>query len=98
MAVVLAIALPGVINPIQAVSLFGAVLQLVAYALMQLGRLPSASYAYQLANMVGSLLMTMVATVNHEYGFILMEAVCFLTSVYGLLRLMRRRARASAAT
>ena len=76
-------------DPVQVVSLFGAILQLVAYALMQLGRLPSESYPYQLANVIGSLLMTVVATLNHEYGFILMEAVWFLTSTYGLLKLVR---------
>jgi hypothetical protein len=76
-------------DPVQLVSLVGAVMQLLAYALMQLGRLPSESYPYQLANVIGSLLMTIVATLNHEYGFILMEAVWFLTSAYGLIRLMR---------
>ena len=83
-------------DSIQAVSLFGATLQLVAYALMQMGRLASASYPYQLANVVGSFLMTIVAVLNHEYGFILMEAVWFLTSAYGLLRLMRQQNHPSA--
>jgi hypothetical protein len=86
---------PGVLeqlsDPVQLVSLVGAVMQLVAYALMQLGRLPSESYPYQLANVIGSFLMTVVATINHEYGFILMEAVWFLTSAYGLIKLMRRQ-------
>jgi uncharacterized membrane protein len=77
------------IAPVQMLSLVGAVMQLLAYALMQLGRLSSESYAYQLANVVGSLLMTIVATLNHEYGFILMEAVWCLTSAYGLMRLLR---------
>lgn len=81
-----------VIDPIQALSLLGALLQLLAYALMQLGRLSSGSYAYQLANVIGSLMMTIVATINREYGFILMEAVWCLTSAYGLLRLIRARA------
>ncbi|MFM2080037.1 MAG: hypothetical protein RLZZ124_610 [Cyanobacteriota bacterium] len=80
------------LDPVQLVSLVGAVMQLLAYALMQLGRLPSESYPYQLANVIGSLLMTVVATLNHEYGFILMEAVWFLTSAYGLIRLMRSQA------
>ena len=78
----------------QQLSLLGALMQLVAYALMQLGRLPTQSYPYQLANVVGSLLMTVVATVNRELGFLLMEGVWFLTSSYGLWRLMRSRARA----
>ncbi|MFM7314369.1 MAG: hypothetical protein ACKO0M_14605 [Cyanobium sp.] len=78
-------------DPVQIVSLLGALLQLVVYALLQLGRLASASYPYQLANVSGSLLMTIVATINREYGFILMEGVWFLTSAYGLLRLIRQR-------
>jgi len=77
------------LDPVQITSLLGAVMQLLAYALMQLGRLPSQSYPYQWANVIGSLMMTIVATLNHEYGFILMEGVWFLTSAYGLLKLMR---------
>ena len=80
------------LDPVQLLSLLGAVMQLLAYALMQLGRLPSASYPYQLANVIGSLLMTIVATINREYGFILMEAVWCFTSAYGLIRLMRQQA------
>lgn len=79
------------LDPVQLVSLLGASLQLVVYALMQLGRLGTATMAYQLANTVGSLLMTLVATINREYGFILMEGAWFLTSSVGLLRLIRRR-------
>ncbi|NDG74924.1 MAG: hypothetical protein EBX49_06220 [Synechococcaceae bacterium WB8_1B_136] len=79
------------LDAIQAVSLLGASMQLLVYALMQLGRLSARSLSYQLANLVGSLLMTVVATVNREYGFILMEAVWCLTSLYGLLRLCRDR-------
>lgn len=67
-------------------------MQLLAYALMQLGRLPSQSYRYQWANVIGSFLMTIVATINREYGFILMEGIWCLTSTYGLLRLRRRHA------
>jgi len=80
------------LDPLQQVSLIGAVMQLAVYALMQLGRLPTASYPYQLANVVGSLLMAVVATVNREYGFILLEGVWCLTSVIGLARLVRSRA------
>jgi hypothetical protein len=79
-------------EPLQQVSLLGAVLQLAVYALMQLGRLSTQSYHYQLANVIGSLLMTVVATVNREYGFILLEGVWCLTSVIGLGRLVRSRA------
>jgi len=80
------------LDPLQQVSLIGAVMQLAVYALMQLGRLPTQSYPYQLANVVGSLLMMVVATVNREYGFILLEGVWCFTSVIGLARLVRSRA------
>lgn len=79
------------IDPVQALSLLGALMQLLAFALMQLGRLPSASYPYQWANVIGSFLMTIVATIQREYGFILMEAVWCLTATYGLVRLSRRQ-------
>ncbi|MBM5799662.1 MAG: hypothetical protein FJ077_02220 [Cyanobacteria bacterium K_DeepCast_35m_m2_023] len=84
-------------DPVQLVSLLGAVMQLAAYALMQLGRLPSQSYPYQLANVIGSFMMTVVATLNHEYGFILMEAIWFLTSAYGLVKLLRSQPKATPA-
>lgn len=78
-------------DPVQLVSLIGALMQLAVYALMQLGKLASDSYPYQLANLVGSFLMTVVASINHEYGFILMEAVWCLTSAFGLFRMIRSR-------
>ena len=78
-------------DPLQQLSLLGAVMQLTVYALLQLGRLPTQSYPYQLANVLGSLMMAVVATANREYGFILMEGVWFLTSLYGLTRLMGGR-------
>ena len=84
-----------VLDPVQILSLLGALMQLLVYALMQVGRLSSASYPYQLGNVIGSLLMTIVATLNHEYGFILMEAVWCLTSTYGLIRLIRQQADAT---
>ena len=80
------------LDPIQAVSLLGALLQLIAFGLLQLGRLSTQSYRYQGANVIGSLLMAVVATIQREYGFILMEAVWCLTASYGLLRLTRLRA------
>ena len=79
------------LDAIQVLSLLGASMQLLVFALMQLGRLSPRSLSYQLANVVGSLLMTVVASVNREYGFILMEAVWCLTSLYGLIRLLGDR-------
>ena len=91
-AAVSAASAPLLDDPLQQVSLLGAVLQLAVYALMQIGRLQTQSYPYQLANVIGSLLMTVVASVNHEVGFILLEGVWCITSAIGLGRLVRSRA------
>jgi len=91
-AAVSAASAPLLDDPLQQVSLLGAVLQLSVYALMQIGRLQTLSYPYQLANVIGSLLMTVVASVNKEVGFILLEGVWCITSAIGLGRLVRSRA------
>jgi len=91
-AAVSAASAPLLDDPLQQISLLGAVLQLSVYALMQIGRLQTQSYPYQLANVIGSLLMTVVASVNKEVGFILLEGVWCITSAIGLGRLVRSRA------
>jgi len=55
-AAVSAASAPLLDDPRQQISLLGAVLQLSVYALMQIGRLQTQSYPYQLANVIGSLL------------------------------------------
>ena len=72
----------------QLVSLLGAVLILVAYAGGQVGRLDSKGTAYSALNLVGSGLLTYVAIVGFQLGFIVLEGIWALVS---LLALIRRR-------
>jgi hypothetical protein len=75
---------------IQLVSLAGALLILIPFAATQLHRLAIQSVSYQLLNLIGSGALTTVAIINSQYGFILLEGVWALVSLYGLASVMRQ--------
>lgn len=74
---------------LQAISIVGAVLILAAYAANQLGRTDSSSLRYQLANLFGSGMLTVVAAIEAQIGFILLEGTWALMSLYGTVRVLR---------
>jgi hypothetical protein len=77
---------------IQIVSLAGALLILLPFAASQLNRLAIKSVSYQTLNLVGSAALTAVAIINRQDGFILLEGVWALVSVYGLASVIRYHA------
>jgi hypothetical protein len=76
----------------QAIQIAGALLILIAFAGAQAGRMVPHSRVYLVLNLVGSLILTFLAAVESQYGFLLLEAVWALVSAWGLAQLLRGRA------
>jgi hypothetical protein len=72
----------------QIVSVIGALLILAPFAASQLGRLKTSTLSYQLMNLVGAGILTAIAVLESQYGFILLEGVWTLMSLIGLRRVM----------
>jgi hypothetical protein len=77
---------------IQLISLLGALLILVAYAANQFGRLRTAGFAYSALNAVGAATLTVVAWLEEQWGFLLLEGTWTIVSVAALAQLLRPRA------
>jgi hypothetical protein len=71
---------------IQAVSLVGALLVLGAFIGLQRNRWRSDSQGYLWANFIGSSLLTAVAVWDRRIGFVLLELVWALASLWSIIR------------
>lgn len=75
----------------QVVQVVGALLILAGFAGTQFGVLSTRSPTYLLLNLVGSVVLTVLAAIDRQYGFLLLESVWALVSAWGLLRVGRGR-------
>jgi hypothetical protein len=76
--------------------LLGAVLILVPFAAVQLGRMRPSVPAYLVPNLAGSLLLAGLALAGEQWGFLLLEVVWAVVSLWGLLAFARGRPTAGA--
>jgi hypothetical protein len=74
----------------QAVQLIGAVLILAAFVLAQQRRMATDSVAYLALNAVGAGLLAVVAVLDRDIGFTLLEAAWTAVSTTGLVRCLRQ--------
>lgn len=75
----------------QGVQLVGAVLILAAFAGTQFGRLDPYSLSYLVLNLVGSAILAVLAAIESQYGFLLLEGVWAIVSAWSLAGAFRRR-------
>ena len=74
----------------QAVQLIGAVLILAAFVLAQQRRMATDSVVYLALNAVGAALLAVVAVLDRDLGFTLLETTWTVVSTAGLVRCLKR--------
>jgi hypothetical protein len=75
----------------QLLQVLGAVLILFAYIAAQFRYLNPQSVTYLLLNLLGSALLAYLAAVDRQWGFLLLESVWALVSLWGLIARLRLR-------
>jgi hypothetical protein len=76
---------------LQAVSVLGALAILGAYAANLLGWIGAANLSYSVANLIGSAILTFIALVDQQLGFIVLEGVWALVSLWGVIQVLRAK-------
>lgn len=75
----------------QLVQIAGSLLILAAFAASQAGRLPIDSQLYLVLNFIGSAILAVLAWIDQQWGFLLLEGVWAIVSLWSLMQLMRGR-------
>ena len=74
----------------QVIQIVGAALILVAYVAAQMERLDPQSRLYLVLNLVGSIILAVLAASGSQWGFLLLEGAWAIVSLWGLVAIARR--------
>ena len=74
---------------LQIVSVLGALAILGAYIANQLRFIGPSNMSYSVMNFIGSTILTVIAVIEVQWGFILLEGVWALMSLWGIITLLR---------
>jgi hypothetical protein len=79
----------------QLIQVAGALLILTAFAAVQFERMRPDSRVYLALNLVGSAILAVLALVESQWGFVLLETVWAVVSAWGLVALLSHSERKS---
>ena len=76
---------------LQLISVLGALAILAAYSPNVFGWIPASNLWYSVATFLRSAVLTVVAVVDRQLGFILLEGTWALVSLWGIVSVLRER-------
>ena len=74
---------------LQLISVLGALAILGAFAANQLGWIRPSQLSYAAANFVGAAILTAVAVVDRQIGFVVLQGAWTLVSLWGIVAILR---------
>jgi hypothetical protein len=75
----------------QVIQIAGALMILAGFAAAQFGLLSVSSRSYLVLNLVGAVILTVLALEEEQWGFVLLESVWSMVSAWSLMQVMRGR-------
>jgi hypothetical protein len=76
---------------LQVISVLGALAILGAFAANLFGWIQPSNLSYSVANFLGSAVLTVVAVIDQQLGFLLLEGTWALVSLWGIFAALRGR-------